>query len=68
MLIPGQTLPRVSNASGRRMPVKKVVQLVVQVGDLVRRVIFLVTRDLAVPCILVCHLIYAHVKGIIPRD
>jgi transposase InsO family protein len=68
MLIPGQILPRVSNASGRRMPVNGVVQLVVRVGDLVRRVRFLVTRDLAVPCILGCHFINAHVKGIIPRD
>jgi hypothetical protein len=65
--VPGQTTPRVSNASGRRMPVKGVVQLVFRVGDLVRCVRFLVTRDLAVPCILGCHFINAHVKGIIPR-
>jgi hypothetical protein len=68
MLIPGQTLPRVSNSSGRRMPVKGVVQLVVRVGDLVRSVRFLVTRDLAVPCILGCLFINAHVNGIVPRD
>ena len=67
-LIPGQTLPRVSNASGRRMPVKGVVQLTTRVGDLVRRIRFLVTSDLAVPCILGCHFINAHVKGILPRD
>ena len=67
-LIPGQTLPRVSNASGRRMPVKGVVQLTTRVGDLVRRIRFLVTSDLAVPCILGCHFTNAHVKGILPRD
>jgi hypothetical protein len=67
-LIPGQVLPRVSNASGRRMPVKGVVALVLRVGDLVRRVRFLVTSDLAVPCILGCHFINAHVKGILPRE
>jgi hypothetical protein len=50
------------------MPVKGVVHLVVRVEDLVRHVRFLVTRDLAVPCILGCHFINAHVKGIIPGD
>jgi hypothetical protein len=65
MLIPGQPLIRVSNSSGRRMPVKGMVQLVVRVGDLLRRLRFLVTRELAVPCVLGCQFINAHVKGII---
>jgi hypothetical protein len=52
-LIPGQLLPRVNNARGRRMPVKGVVSLVTQVGELVRRVRFHVVPFLSVPCILV---------------
>jgi hypothetical protein len=65
ILIPRQTLPRVINSSGRRMPVKGVAQLLVRVGDLVRRVRFLVTLDLAVPFIHGSGFINAHVKGII---
>jgi hypothetical protein len=65
-LIPGQLLPRVHNASGRRMPVKGVVSLVTQVGELVRRVRFFVVPCLSVPCILGCHFINTHVLGIFP--
>jgi hypothetical protein len=68
LFIPGQVLPRVSNASGRRMPFKGVVPLVLRVGDLGRRVRFLVTSDLAVSRILGCHFIISHVKGILPRE
>ena len=67
-LVPGQALPRVNNASGRRMPVKGVVALTVQVGEMVRRVRFIVASSLSVPCILGCHFINAHVYGIFPRE
>ena len=67
-LIPGQPLPRVNNASGRRMPVKGVVVLTVQVGEILRRVRFYVVASLSVPCILGCHFINAHVRGIFPQE
>jgi hypothetical protein len=67
-LITGQLLPRVHNASGRRMPVKGVVSLVTQVGELVRRVRFFVVPCLSVPFILGCHFINIHVLGIFPRE
>jgi hypothetical protein len=67
-LIPNQVLPRVNNASGRRMPLKGVVVLVTQVGELVRRVRFYVVSTLSVPCILGCHFINTHVQGIFPRE
>jgi Retroviral aspartyl protease len=34
MLLPNVTLPRITNASGRRMPSRGVIILHVQVGDL----------------------------------
>mgnify|MGYP003561888224 FL=1 len=48
-LVPGQALPRVNNASGRRMPVKGIVALTVQVGEMARRVRFIVASSLSVP-------------------
>jgi hypothetical protein len=50
--IPGLPLPRITNASGRRIPARGVVQLYVQMGDAIKRVRFYVTPGLAVPCIL----------------
>jgi hypothetical protein len=43
MLLPNVTLPRITNASGRRMPSRGVIILHVQVGDLLKRVRFYVT-------------------------
>jgi hypothetical protein len=50
------------------MPVKGVVSLVTQVGDLVRRVRFFVVPCLSVPCISGCHFINTHVLGIFARE
>jgi hypothetical protein len=66
--IPGLPFPRITNAIGRRIPARCVVQLHVQVGGLVRRVRFYVTPGLAVPCILDCKFINLHVKSIIPKE
>ena len=49
MLLPGVALPRITNASGRRMPARGVIILYVQVGNLVKRVRFYVTPGLGVP-------------------
>jgi Retroviral aspartyl protease len=66
--ITGLPLPRITNASGRRISARGVVQLHVQVDGLVRRVRFYVTPGLAVPCILGCNLINLHVKAILPKE
>ena len=55
ILIPSQPLPRITNASGKRMPVRGVVLLHLQVGDLRTRVRFYVVPGLGVPCILGCN-------------
>jgi transposase InsO family protein len=64
----GLPLPRITNASGRRIPARGVVQLYVQIGDAVKRVRFYVTPGLAVPCILGCNFINLHVKAILPKE
>jgi hypothetical protein len=51
-IIPNQPLPRINNASGRRMSLRGVITLYVQVGDLLRRVRFYVVFELGTPCIL----------------
>jgi Retroviral aspartyl protease len=66
--IPGLQFPRITNASGRRIAARGVVQLHVQVGGLVRRVCFYVTTCLAVPCILGCNFISLHAKAILPKE
>lgn len=68
LLIPNLPLPRITNASGKRMPVKGVITLFVQVGNLVRRVRFYVTPGLGVPCILGCNFINLHVRSIHPKE
>jgi hypothetical protein len=45
-LIPNQPLPRINNSSGKRMPVRGVITLYVQVGDLATRVRFCVVPGL----------------------
>jgi hypothetical protein len=67
-LIPNQPLPRINNASGKRMPVRGVITLYVQVGDLVTRVRFYVVRGLVTPCILGCNFINLHVRSIHPKE
>jgi hypothetical protein len=67
-LIPNQPLPQITNASGKRMPVKGVIILILQVGNLVRRVRFYVTPGLGVPCILGCNFINLHVRSIHPKE
>jgi hypothetical protein len=52
LLVPDVALPRITNASGRRMSARGVIVLFVQVGGLLKRVRFYVTPGLAVPCIL----------------
>jgi hypothetical protein len=54
LLVPDVALPRITNASGRRMSARGVIVLFVQVGGLLKRVRFYVTPGLAVPCILRC--------------
>jgi hypothetical protein len=66
--IPGLPLPQITNASGRRIPARCVVQLYVQIGDAIKRVRFYVTPGLAVPCILGCNFINLHVKSILPKE
>ena len=68
MLLPGVALPRITNASGRRMPARGVIILYVQVGNLVKRVRFYVTPGLGVPCILGCTFINLHVRSIHPKE
>lgn len=68
LLIPGQPLPRITNASGKRMPVKGVIVLYLQVGDLRTRVRFYVVPGLGVPCILGCNFIDLHVRSIHPKE
>jgi hypothetical protein len=60
-LIQNQPLPRINNASGKRMPVRGLITLYVQVGDLVTRVRFYVVPGLGTPCILGCNFINLHV-------
>jgi hypothetical protein len=48
-LIPKQPLPRINNAIGQRMPVRGVITLYVQVGDLITRVRFYVVPGLGPP-------------------
>ena len=67
ILIPSQPLPRITNASGKRMPVRGVVLLHLQVGDLRTRVRFYVVPGLGVPCILGCNFIDIHVRSIHPK-
>jgi hypothetical protein len=67
-LIPNQPLPRINNASGKRMPVLGVITLYVQVGDLVTRVRFSVVPGLGTPCILGCNFINLHVRSIHPKE
>jgi hypothetical protein len=59
-LIPNQPLPRINNASGKRIPVRGVITLYVQVGDLVTRVRFYIVPGLGTPCILGCNFINLH--------
>jgi hypothetical protein len=66
--IPGLPLPRITNAIGRRITARGVVQLHVPVGGMERRVCFYVTPGLAVPCILGCNFINLHVKAILPKE
>ena len=54
MLLPNVVLPRITNASGRRMAARGVIILHLQVGYLLKRVRFYVTPGLGVPCILGC--------------
>ena len=68
ILIPSQPLPRITNASGKRMPVRGVVLLHLQVGDLRTRVRFYVVPGLGVPCILGCNFIDIHVRSIHPKE
>jgi hypothetical protein len=68
LLIPNIPLPWITNASGKRMPVKWVITLFVQVGKLVRRVRSYVTPGLGVPCIIGCNFINLHVRSIHPRE
>jgi hypothetical protein len=68
ILIPSQPLPRITNASGKRMPVREVVLLHLQVGDLRTRVRFYVVPRLGVPCILGCNFIDLHVRSIHPKE
>jgi hypothetical protein len=55
LLVSDQPLPRITNASGKRMPVKGVIVLYLQVGDLRTRVRFYVVPGLGVSCILGCN-------------
>jgi hypothetical protein len=50
------------------MPVRGVVVLHLQVGDLRTRVRFYVAPGLGVPCILGCNLIDLHVRSIHPKE
>jgi hypothetical protein len=67
-LVPNQQLPRIHNASGKRMPVRGVIVLYVQVGDLLTRVCFYVVHGLGTPCILGCNFINLHVRSIHPKE
>jgi hypothetical protein len=68
MLLPDVAFPRITNASGRRIPARGVLILCVQVGNLLKRVRFYVTPGLGVPCILGCTFINLHVKSIHPKE
>ena len=68
LLVPDQPLPRITNASGKRMPVKGVIVLYIQVGGLRTRVRFYVVPGLGVPCILGCNFIDIHVRSIHPKE
>jgi hypothetical protein len=65
ILVPDPPFPRITNASGKRMPVKGIIVLYLQVGDLRTRVRFYVVPGLGVPCILGCNFIDIHVRSII---
>jgi hypothetical protein len=67
-LIRNQPLLRINNASGKRMPVRRVINLYVQVGDLVTRVRFYVVPGLGTPCILGCNFTNLHVRSIHPKE
>jgi Retroviral aspartyl protease len=68
IIIPSQPLLRITNASDKRMPVRGVVLLHLQVGDLRTRVRFYVVPGLGVPCILGCNFIDLHVRIINPKE
>ena len=68
MLLPNVVLPRITNASGRRMAARGVIILHLQVGDLLKRVRFYVTPGLGVPCILGCAFINLYVRSIHPKE
>jgi hypothetical protein len=68
ILIPSQPLPRITNASGKQMPVPGVSLLHLQVIDLRTRVRFYVVPGLGVPCTLGCNFIDLHVRSIYPKE
>jgi hypothetical protein len=67
-LNPNKPLPRIKNASGKRMHVRGVITLYVQVGDLITRVRFYVVPGLGTPCVLGCNYINLHVRSIHPKE
>ena len=66
--VPNIPLPRITNASGKKILAKGVIVLYVQLGTTVHRVRFYVAPGLAVPCILGCNFINLHVKAILPKE
>jgi hypothetical protein len=68
LLVQNQPLPRITNASGKKMPVRGVIILYVQVGDLRTRVGFYVVPGLGIPCTLGCNFIDLHVQSIHPKE
>jgi hypothetical protein len=68
LLVQNQPLPRITDASGKKMPVKGVIILYIQVGDLRIRVRFYVVPGLGVPFILGCNFIDLHVQSIHPKE
>jgi hypothetical protein len=65
---PSQPLPRITNASGKLMPIRGVVLLHLQVGDLRTLVRFYDVPGLGVPCILGCDFIDLHVRCIHSKE
>jgi hypothetical protein len=63
-LIPDAALPHLTNA--RRMPIRGIIVLHVQIEQFRSRVRFHVAPEMEVPCILVCSFIRRHVKCIYP--
>ena len=66
--VPNIPLPRITNASGKKILAKGVIVLYVQLGTTVHRVRFYVAPGLAVPSILGCNFINLHVKAILPKE